>query len=441
MTPRELAETFENRILAFLHNVGAKLTQAKIFIDTPRRMWGEGHHAYEWWLLVYPWARVDRPPDNALIIKVRLLIFAGGARAKFLLELEGVDGRWIDELDPEDVVLSDDLDRLSEQVEDFEIPEMVRQIAKRIQAYIAKERRENPKGPREWSPRLKGVEMGAKEKTERPIRINLVEDKGWDPWRSDNDDLNERIQRFSDEYHQLFDRTMEREECESLVEDILGPYYRFGAPEGPREWSPKITPIGIIGVRKACKGIKDGDLEAADYLIRDAIQFMWEEAMTPDDGDIEYALSETKDKFADKPDLDEIWDPLLEKGRKARGVMMDLMNQIHYSRTQGHYDRYLIFDFLNAQSVTDLIQYWPIEDQGWVRDTLEFQDLKDLRERFLEEFFEKLKKVMDDSDPANRADWKKHWRAVLTNNDQVTHVRQQIWNYLRTAPELPEAEE
>lgn len=436
MTLREVALKFEDRILAFLQNVASGLAQGKIFVETPRRMWDGLATEYEWWLLVYPFARVDRPPWNALIVMMKLVEESGTGQVMFALELGKVDGSSVDDLEVDVFVDPDDQSSLNQQIADFEDPSMIREVVKRVQAYIGKVRRTHPQGPREWSPRMKGS-LGAKKREFEPVVVNLVEQKGWKEWTSD--EWQERVQQYSDEYYQA--SMEEKGECESLIEAIMGIEYSSRAPEGPRDWSPKAGPIGPTAVKKACIGFSEGRLEGVEYMVRDAIYYMYEDAMMPDDGDIIWALTETRDELTGKPDLDEIWEPLIEKAHTEKRIMHNLLNSIDYSRQQTHYDRYLSFNFMTSPEVVYLIHKYPPEDQGWVKDALQFQYFPALRERFLNHFFRKLSKYMDGTDPENRADWNKHWKAMLRDEDRVKEVRKEIRKYLKTAPALPEDEE
>ena len=450
MTLKEIALGLENRVLAFLNNVGGEVSRRKIFIETPIRFWEDGYQDYEWWLLIYPWTRVDRPPDNALIAQFKLL--AGYGKVRLVLDLGRVDGRLVDTILMHESLEVEDADvmaGLGKQMAHFEQPTVIKEVADKIEDYIKNARRESKYGPREWSPRLEG----SKKKKEEPVRVNLAEQKEWRRnWTWDSSDFDEMVHRLTDEYY-LDLRSMEGE-CDSLIEDIMGPFYNVKAEEGPREWSPRARKIGPEGVEKACKGWREHKLEEVDSLIADTIERMFDKACTPHEGDLQHALAETKDWFVENPDLDyEIWDPLIDQqmeGKKGdwssrlraakRSIMLGLMNQIHLSGEQGHYDRYIEFDLMNSQEVVDLIHAWPVEDRGWVEDALRFNDFKSLRNEFLERFFGKLEKDMADEDPSNRADWPGQWQEELKDKERIEAVRKEIFEYLKTAPELPEDE-
>lgn len=271
---------------------------------------------------------------------------------------------------------------------------------------------------------------------EEPIVINIVERKGWEPWRSD--ELNEQVVAFSDEHYKSI---VENEGCESLIEGIMGEHYKWGAKEGPREWSPRGQAIGRIGIKKACIGFKEGKLEGVEYMIRDTVNFMYEDALTPDDEDIGYAIREAKEDWHKKYELEEwIWEPLLLKNRTERSILLGLMNKIDYMRKQGHYDRDLVFDFRNASEVLSLLQAWPTKDRADIKKSLE-GEYRHLVESFLKEFFKELHASMKDSDPNNRTDWNKHRNFMLADKARVEAVRKEIREYVKDAPELPEDEE
>src|SRR5262245_46078338 len=148
---------------------------------------------------------------------------------------------------------------------------------------------------REWSPK-KRPEMGAAKKKEQPVAFNLVEEKEWkDEWNSD--EWNERVQSNADDYYRA--KIEDQGDCEGLIEEILGEEFSSHASHTPRDWSPRMRPIGPEGITLACKGLKDRELEAVEYMIRDTAQYMYEDAMLPDDEDINFAIEETKDKLVD----------------------------------------------------------------------------------------------------------------------------------------------
>jgi hypothetical protein len=439
MTPKEVAQALDNRILAFLQNIASSLAAKKIFTHQPVHVWDEESKTYEWWLLVYPWTRVTRPPENAIIVEVRFERYK--EFLDIVLEFETADGTLLyrypegDDISPEKA----DISEFEMEFERYDDPDSVRQIVARVEDYIKRARSDESMGPRDWSPRLKGSE--SKKVPDEPVRVNIAEEKEWkENWTWESSDFDYKINRLADAYYEVL--LEDKGECESLVEDILGKFYDAGADEGPREWAPRPRKIGPEGVKKVCKAWHDHELESVDFVIRDTIQYMYEDAMIPDDGDIQHAIREAKDKFIEDPDLDyEIWDPLLEKGRHEQDIMIQLMNEIHYNRAPRAYDRYIAFDFINAGVVKDLLAAWPKKDRGWVKDSLKSNEFRALRNNFVGEFFEQLEKDMKGSDPDNRTNWKLHWGGMIVDEDRMEPARKEIREFLKTAPELPEDED
>lgn len=438
MKPKEVAQALDNRILAFLQNIASSLAAKKIFTHQPVHVWDEENQTYEWWLLVYPWTRVTKPPENAIIVEVRLERYK-----KFLdivLEFETAGGTLLYRYpEGDDISLEEaDISEFETEFERYDDPDSVRQIVTRVEDYVKRARSDESMGPRDWSPRMKGSER----KKIEPVRVNIVEEKEWkENWTWDSSDFDDRIQRYIDNYSKSL--WEEKGEMEGLVEDILGHFYDDKASDGPREWSPKERKIGPHGVKKVVRGLQEGrDLIEVDTMIRDTIQYMYEDAMMPDDDDIQLAMREVRDELIENPDLDyELWDPLLEKGKSQKSIMVQLTNEIAYSRAQQHYDRYIVFDFMNSGIVKNLLEEWPVEDRGWVEDSLQFNEFKALRNNFMGEFFGELEKRMKDSDPDYRTEWKKHWQEMLRQEDRVKAARKDIWKYLETAPELQEDED
>jgi len=439
MTPKEVAQALDNRILAFLQNIASNLAAKKIFTHEAVHVWDHENGIYEWWLLVYPWTRVTKPPENAVIAEIRFE--RHGKFLNIVAELESVEGavlyRWAE---GEDISLEKaDISEYEVEFERYEDPDSIVQIAAKIETFIKRARSGEPKGPREWSPRLKGSEP--KKKPDEPVRINIVEEKEWkENWTWESTDFDERIQRLSDAYYEtLFG---DKDECESLIEDIMGTFYDSDADEGPREWAPRPRKIGPEGVKKVCKAWHNREMEAVDSVIRDTIQYMYEDASIPDGGDIQHAIQEAKDKLIDEVELDyELWDPLLDKGWHEQDIMIQLMNEVNYNRAPRAYDRYIAFDFINAGVVKDLLAAWPKKDRGWVRDALKSNEFRTLRNNFMGEFFEKLEKDMKDSDPDFRTNWDIHWGGMIVDDARMEAVRKEIFEFLKTAPELPEEDE
>jgi len=451
MTPKKVAEGMDNRILAFLQTLATHLAARHIVTNPPIHLWDHENEFYEWWLLVFPYRRLTTPPDNAINVEIRLRVTDDGWFGRIICQLETVEGVMLSHIwDTYDNIRMDtaDISEFEAEFERLEDPATVRNVVEKLEGFIKRARKRQPMGPRDWSPRLEG----SKKKKEAGVAVNIVEDKRWkDNWSWDSGEFERRVQGFSDSYYQTMKQ--EPDACESLIEDILGKYYKSDVDEGPREWTPRAKKVvGPEGVKKACGGLHDGSLEEVSGLIGQVVQFMYEDALSPHEGDISYALDETKEYFLEKPDLDyEIWDPLIDKlmeGKKGdwssrlraakRSIMLGLLNKIQYTGEEKHHEYYIEFDLMGAQEVVDLIHAWPVEDRAWVEDALRFHEFKAFQNEFMSRFFEELKKDMDEGDPENRTDWRGHWQAK--DQAQVEVARKEIFEYLKTAPELPEDE-
>src|SRR4029077_7839414 len=201
MTPHRLSKIYNDRIFAFLRKLAVELRKKQIVSDEPFQMFDFAYEDYEWWMVVYPWEKVDPVPGNALDLMFKLAHTSEDNRlfATFALSLATNDGVPVDDLDmgdPVNVTLS--LIKLDEQLRDFEMDSTIIDIASRSAAYISKVRRERPKGPREWSPRWDSPSMGATKKKPEPIMVNLVMQKDWEAWDTAGE-LSERINELSDE--------------------------------------------------------------------------------------------------------------------------------------------------------------------------------------------------------------------------------------------------
>jgi hypothetical protein len=436
MMPKEIARKYSHRVLAWMSNIAEQLRERDISVDGPYALFDSVSTDFHWLLVIYPLKGESPSPNNALDMRFQI-IWSGrddNFSIRAALDLTTVEGTDIGGLG-HGLVPGDDLSRFEAQIQDFENPNTIKDVVDRVEAYIRKARRE---GPREWSPRWEKPSMGAAEKPEKledPISINIVERKGWEPWRSD--ELSELAQALSDEYYKAI---VDTEGCD-LIEKIMGEHYKWGTKEGPREWSPRGGMIGLEGIKKACIGLKDNQLEGVDSMIRDTANFMYEDALTPDDEDIRYAMQEAKEDWYKKYELTEwLWEPILEKNRTERSILLGFMNKIDYTRKQGYYDRYIVFDFRSVSEVLSLLHAWPAKDFAEIKKALE-NEYRSLVESFLEEFFKELAASMKDRDPENRADFKKHWKFMLSDKPRVEAVRKEIREFVKQAPELPEDEE
>jgi hypothetical protein len=238
------------------------------------------------------------------------------------------------------------------------------------------------------------------------------------------DELGETATNHADEHY----RQVLEESCDDVLVDLLGPLYSHQFEETPKDWSPHPPKkVGPNGLKRLCEALRKGRLHVTDQFIRDSLTFAWEDALSPDNGDIDYALSEAKEKFQGDWIQEEIWDPVLEKVPFYKGpdgpenIAKDLMRFV----SQSGLNRAILFDFGVSPPVLALRRgqrvSWPALDQ----------ELAYIRDLVMDEFFKKLEKIMDDSDPTNRVNWAVQWRADLRDEKRVKEVQAELLDYLK----------
>jgi hypothetical protein len=262
-------------------------------------------------------------------------------------------------------------------------------------------------------------------------RVNIVEQRRWKPY----DPAGETMELASNNAYDEF-KHMSKNDLIRLVEDMLG-----RAKQGPLEWSPRTFVLSDEEYDLILEEIKDYSsdlLETARESIVDALQWMWEVAYMPDDGDIELAVEETDETMADTHGIDEsLWEPLLErKGWDERTVIESLAEEVTYERQEGYYDRYIVFNFGEAKAVEKLLKtVYADPEELSEKETVsqlkvEFEALED---SYLDLFFDKLDKIMQNIDAANRTDFKKQWKAMLGDKNQMNAVGKEIREFILEA--------
>lgn len=268
-------------------------------------------------------------------------------------------------------------------------------------------------------------------------KVNLVEQPGWAPWDSAGQIAEQAFLMTTD-----FMEALLPADYELLVENMAGDLYKPQAPSGPQEWTPRHQLTGN-DVETLSRGLRDADpgLELTRQLILDAITWMYEAALTPNDTDARDALIDAKRAVEASFDLgempdpwelgyDNLWAPLLVTGITLNGILSEMMGMgISYFREEGHYDRFLEFDLNKASSPYMLVDEAPKKDHGWVTRAIEF-DWKRLSGQIIDKFFQILRKDMKDRDPHNRTSWRFSWKAALKTAD-LTPIRKEMLDYVR----------
>lgn len=248
-------------------------------------------------------------------------------------------------------------------------------------------------------------------------KVNLVEEETWKKhWDSGGKIMDYANDNACDEFHQMGARDFER-----YVDDLAT--YRTKGKKAPKKFSSE-------EIEWIAKRVKAGDIrvESVGYAIRDALTWMYEAAYTPQKGDVYDAMEQAVKILIDDYPLNlDLWMPVLEleghrrvgpkewrprKKLEAHEVLMGLLKHVEFEQEEGHYDRFLVFDFRSSQVAKDLLSR-----SDWDEPTLTKvlrREFKDLSDTYLWRFFDALEKIMQrDDDITSRTDWKRAWRSML----------------------------
>lgn len=262
---------------------------------------------------------------------------------------------------------------------------------------------------------------------------NIVEEEGWsnyDPgtkggvreWASDNawDDW----------------ANMDPKYCRRYVGDIVQ------AALTKRERKN----IDDEALERICEELRETtweNLETVMHLIMDAHTDAWEIAYTPEDGDIHKAMGLIKGGWWDDIQLQDFWnlivDPLPEGPREwsprphwtFEKIFEDLDERISYKRQPGYYDRYIVFDWLNAPpviAIKDALKRHP--EEGSLKNV--DQDLEAWADDYLKDFFRGVEKRMESVEPWQRFDLDPHWKTWLKDKQTLAGAREEILGFLAT---------
>lgn len=274
------------------------------------------------------------------------------------------------------------------------------------------------------------------------LRINLVELKDWKPY-----DPSDKIMEWSSEAAFEALHHMSSDDLETYVNDLTMARGKRGAKPRRRFTSEEIEWLA--------QKVKEGDplVEETRHAIQDAMTWMYEAAYMPNQSDVDDSMEDAgKSVINDLEIRKDIWDPVLSLEEERRGpkewsprkkveakeILSQLVSKISLEQKEGHYDRYLVTNFLSAQVTKDLLSrsHW---QRAMLQNALgrEFKDLVDV---YLGYFFDFLKRTMEDLDIENRADWRAAWRSML-NSGIAPAVQKEMAEALKEMPAESERED
>lgn len=255
-----------------------------------------------------------------------------------------------------------------------------------------------------------------------PVRINLVEQKGWEPW----DWAGRLSERASDAAHEDYSN-LDEGRLIDFLRDMAGDDLTKGWT-GPKEWSPRKKKISDEEFEWLSTQLEGTALENTRYAILDAMTWMYEEAMTPSNVDIRDAILRMKDFARSHFDVDEeLWEPIVGEAPGLwfeNQIAEELSDEVQYLREDNHYDRFLVFTPALSEVVQDLIEKspWPKKK---LYSRLETQ-FRSFQEWYLDHFWDAVHKEFDDVDITNRTRWSKHWNDMLNFKAQMVSVRKEM---------------
>jgi hypothetical protein len=258
------------------------------------------------------------------------------------------------------------------------------------------------------------------------VRINLVEAPGWSIWASGG----RTIENASDAAHEDFsnlDLTRLTELVSEMVDDDL-----LAQWEGPKEWSPRKKHLTYEDFEWIAQEVKDGaeKLETTRFAILDTMTWAYEIAMTPDDGDIQAAMGRTFQDERAKYAIDwDLWSPIVFGVQDEGTIVARLLGAVKYEREEGHYDRYLVFDFNGLEVVKELYQESPLTRKE-LKESLKYE-FAAIREYYLNHFWHNLQQEFRDVNVSDRVDWRKQWKAMLAS-PEIKNVRKEMLEAIRS---------
>jgi hypothetical protein len=274
----------------------------------------------------------------------------------------------------------------------------------------------------------------------KSIRINLTEQEGWQRYDTASGDVD-----FSDHAWQSY-KYMGDDDIERYLNDIA---------ETPAKLKRrKLLKLDLSHdqLRYLRHQLREADdrLDEPRRMITDALQWMYEAAWIPSDGDIEYAMKQVSEEImADDMNLDEeLFSPVVNfypsenrrgpkawspRGRKFLGeeVAKQISDAITLSHEKDHWDRYLDFDFWSMPVTKQLLKIDPSPE---MHERIE-KEFNSFFSQYVYALFRRLEKIMANVDIDNRADWRQSWKSMLEDGYTVNEARKGL---ATVAAEMPE---
>lgn len=274
----------------------------------------------------------------------------------------------------------------------------------------------------------------------KPIVRNLTEEEEWQPWDPGNE---KGVWGWAGDNAWDDWKNLDDDGCLRLVGDLVEDALT-------KKEQKRVTPAHIEAICAELREHTRDTMEATFHSILDAMQWAWEIAYTPNDGDVEHAIKKAKGDLGDDIRMADYWDlirshaPAGPKEWSPRGTWTDtrifeeLEENIHYRRKPKAYDRYLVFDWKGTRSVADMKAALTAHPEQGKPADVDFE-IEEWADQFMRYFFTELEKRMQDVETGNRVDFDSMWANVLEDDDRMKTVRREILEFLKKP--LPEPSE
>lgn len=267
----------------------------------------------------------------------------------------------------------------------------------------------------------------------KPIRINIVEEDGWKPWDYAQTD---GVSQWSSDNAWDDWKNMDEATCKGYIVDLLQ------ASMTKRE-QKRITEEDL---ERICKDLEEDwdNLESTSRAIIDAHTWAWEVAYTPDDRDIEKSVEATLKHWDWDRSLPDFWQLVLQdeppegprewspRGRwTVQSLFKEFVKRVSYERKEGHYDRFLVFDWGNAEPVQLLLEALRRRPNEGSKADVEAW-LREMADSYVATFFKILEDRMSSSNRDINCyfDLDPHWKAMLRDKSTMKAVRDEIVEFL-----------
>lgn len=262
---------------------------------------------------------------------------------------------------------------------------------------------------------------------------NLTAEEEWKPWDPGNQDgaWHWASDNAWDEWRELG-----AERCQELLADIVNAALR----KRERDQLPEDA------LERMCAYLQEGGdkLEAVQQTFMDAFTWAWEIAYWPEDGDIEKSVERARLDLYDGLRPNDYWGWLFDKttlgpkewnprGLFTAPMLFDhLAKRVEYKRKPKHYDRYLVFDWVDSPLIDKAKKAIFAQKHGRYPDDDDInQELEEWADHFVRLMFADLEKRMQRVDVGSRYDFGPQWKSVLTDKQRMAGVRAEILKFFR----------